>query len=94
MSATWPSLAVPRARDRIYVTGSIRGWSRLHLTALPGGLKSASSLRSLFQLTVKYSVTYKYNLSKTKTALMDDTIRSFSTIVSAGILCVRMLNVL
>ena len=30
-------LAVPRAGDRSYVTGSIRGWSRSHLTYLTGG---------------------------------------------------------
>ena len=30
-------LAVPRAGDRSYVTGSICGWSRSHLTYLPGG---------------------------------------------------------
>ena len=30
-------LAVPRAGDRSYVTGSIRGWSRSQLTYLTGG---------------------------------------------------------
>ena len=30
-------LAVPGAGDRSYVTGSIRGWSRSHLTYLTGG---------------------------------------------------------
>ena len=30
-------LAVPRAGDRSYVTGSIRGWSRSHLTYLMDG---------------------------------------------------------
>ena len=30
-------LAVPRAGDRSYVTGSIRGWSRSQLTYLMGG---------------------------------------------------------
>ena len=30
-------LAVPRAGDRFFVTGSIRGWSRSHLTYLTGG---------------------------------------------------------
>ena len=34
-SAKW--LAVQRAGDRSYVTGSIRGWSRSHLTNIPGG---------------------------------------------------------
>ena len=29
-------LAVPRADDRSYVTGSIRGWSRSHLTYIKG----------------------------------------------------------
>ena len=31
------SQAVPRAGDRSYVTGLIRGWSRLHLTYIVGG---------------------------------------------------------
>ena len=30
-------LAVPRAGDRSYVTGLIRGWSRSHLTYVTGG---------------------------------------------------------
>ena len=30
-------LAVPRAGDRSYVTGSIGGWSRSHLTHITGG---------------------------------------------------------
>ena len=30
-------LAVPRAGDRSYVAGSIRGWSRSHLTYITGG---------------------------------------------------------
>ena len=30
-------LAVTRAGDRSYVTGSIRGWSRSHWTYIPGG---------------------------------------------------------
>ena len=30
-------LAVPRAGDRFCVTGSIRGWSRSHLTYVTGG---------------------------------------------------------
>ena len=30
-------LAVPRAGERSYVTGSIRGWSRSHLTYMTGG---------------------------------------------------------
>ena len=30
-------LAVPRAGDRFYVTGSIRSWSRSHLTYITGG---------------------------------------------------------
>ena len=30
-------LAVPRAGDRSYVTGSIHGWSRSHLTYVTGG---------------------------------------------------------
>ena len=30
-------LAVPRAGDRSYETGSIRGWSRSHLTYVTGG---------------------------------------------------------
>ena len=30
-------LAVPRAGDRSYVTGSIHGWSRSHLTYISGG---------------------------------------------------------
>ena len=30
-------IAVPRGGDRSYVTGSIRGLSKSHLTCMPGG---------------------------------------------------------
>ena len=33
----WHGLAVPRAGNRFYVTGSIRGLSRSYLTYIPGG---------------------------------------------------------
>ena len=49
-------LTVPRAGERSYVTGSIRGWSRSHLTyiTVAAGSKSASSLRSLPQLQLNF----------------------------------------
>ena len=51
IAAQRQGLAVPRAGDRSYMTGSIRGWSRLHLTytvlRVAADAKSASSLRSL-----------------------------------------------
>ena len=47
---------VPHTGDRTYVTGSIRGWSRWHLTysLVAADSKSASLLRSLPQLLLNF----------------------------------------
>ena len=50
------NLAVPRAGCRSYVTGSIHGWTRLHLTRVVADLKSASSFRSLPKLLLNFLI--------------------------------------
>ena len=56
--SSFASQAVPRAGDRSYVTGSIRGWSRSHLTYEPGGCSlEEPKLTSQFPFsTVEFSV--------------------------------------
>ena len=53
-------LAVSRADYRFYMTGSIHGWSRSHLTysiyRVAADSKSASSLHSLPQLLLNFSL--------------------------------------
>ena len=58
-------LAVPREGDRSYVTGSIRGWSRSHLTYIPGGcsLEERNLTWQSPSITVEFSV--QYNLKTT-----------------------------
>ena len=59
-------LAVPRAGDRSYVTGSIRGWSRSQLTYLTGGcwLEERKLTSQSPSVTVEFSVQYIIMSSK------------------------------
>ena len=51
-------LAVPRASDRFYVTGSIRGWNRSHLTYVTCWLEERKLTSQSSSITVELSVQY------------------------------------
>ena len=57
--------AVPRAGDRSYVTGSIRGWSRSHLTYITGGcsLEERKLTSQSPSITVEFSVQYNLKIA-------------------------------
>ena len=69
MSATFfcqrHGLAVPRAGDRSYVTGSVRGWSRSHLTYITGGcrLEERKLTSQSPSITVEFSVQYNLKIT-------------------------------
>ena len=56
---------VLRAGDRSYMTGAIRGWSRSHLTHIPGGclLKERKLTSQSPSITVQFS--FQYNVKIT-----------------------------
>ena len=58
-------LAVPRAGDRSYVTGSIHGWSRSHLTYITGGclLEERKLTLQSPSITVEFSVQYNLKIT-------------------------------
>ena len=58
-------LAVPRAGDRSYVTGSIRGWSQSRLTYLTGGcwLEECKLTSQSPSITVELSVQYNLKIT-------------------------------
>ena len=65
MNSQQYGLAVPRAGDRSYVTGSIRGWSRSQLTYLMGGcsLKERKLTSQSPSITVEFSVQYNLKIT-------------------------------
>ena len=59
------SLAVPRAGERSYVTGSIRGWSRSHLTYVTDdcSLKERKLTSQSPSIVAKFSVQYNLKIT-------------------------------
>ena len=65
---TWPSgtVAVPCAGCRsLYGMGSIHGWSRSHLTVMPGGclLEECKLISQSISITVEFSVQYDLKIT-------------------------------
>ena len=74
MSATWPSqrhgLAVPRAGDRSYVTGSIHGWSRSYLAYMTGGYKLEERKLTSQSPSITVEFPVQYNLKITSVIII------------------------